>query len=418
MTPTLSLEDEVLLAAANPMRSRPRAARLATILGAGVDWSAVIRRADQHGVAPLVYDTVRTLPEALVPRDVCDALATRARRAVVSNLCLRHELARVLAACMRAGVAVMPLKGPVLADELYPTPMLRLSGDLDLLVQPHDDALAQRVVERLGYARRPDGEQGAEYHTIFTANGVDIELHVELGERHVSRPDVQAIWASATRSHWQGHPIWCMAPADELLYLAFHAVKDGLASARALIDIALFLERHGRLLAWSDLRPRVEAAHLAPVIYLALRESRVLLDAPVPDDFLDAIRPRTVAWALADRLFRWRGGVLHVREDLLVGPFMAALMFLWEDTSRARLRHVRRNVLPSSRLRQRWVSAPAAVPWVLSYPLWIIHAVRCVVRQIGAQTRASEAATVSGSFPATPGRARAPRTGGPSSPGG
>lgn len=387
MNVRLSLEDEILLAAAHPMLSAPRAARWADMLSARIDWDAVIQRADRHGVAPLVHSRVHAVPLARVPADVGDVLAARARVCVVSNLRLRHELGRLLAALARAGVAVMPLKGPVLADQLYPAPLLRPSSDLDVLVQPYDAAVARRVLEDLGYACRPDPEQGAEYHTIFTAQGVDVELHTDLGERHVSRLDVQAIWASATRSRWQGQPIWSMTVADQLLYLAFHAVKDGLASVKSLVDIALLVERHAQSLAWAELAPRVHAAHVAPVIYLALRESRRLLDTPVPDDFLDAIRPRSAAWALADRLFRWRGGVLHVPDELLVGPFMAALMLLWEDTARARLRHLRRNIVPSARLRRRWAPAPPAVSLMMWYPLCVAYAVRCFARQLGPTSR-------------------------------
>jgi hypothetical protein len=127
---------------------------------------------------------------------------------------------------------------------------------------------------------------------------------------------------------------------------------------------------------------RLRDAHLAPVVYVALSETRALLGAPVPDEFLDAIRPRHAGWALAERLFRWRGGVLHVADDLLVGPFMAALMFLWEDTTQARLRHVKRNLLPSARLRGRWTSSPAPGSWVVWFPMWGALVVRYLIRQL------------------------------------
>ena len=55
---------------------------------------------------------------------------------------------------------------------------------------------AEATLEALGYARRPDAEQGADYHTIFTARGVDVELHRDLGERHASRLDVETVWSS------------------------------------------------------------------------------------------------------------------------------------------------------------------------------------------------------------------------------
>ena len=382
MATPLDGADRILVTAAHPVLSQEREARLTALLTGIVDWPALLEHAQRHGIAPILYGHLRAMPTVPMRRDVMDTLGALARACVSSNLRLRHELGRLLAEFARAGVDVMPLKGPVLADQLYPTPSLRPSSDLDVLVRALDASAAEHILEALGYTRRPDEEQGADYHTIFTALGVDVELHRDLGERHASRLEVGAIWSSATPASWHGHSIWCMSLSDQLVYLAFHAAKDGLASLRALVDIALFVDRYRDVLPWTALVARLRDAHLAPVVYVALSETRALLGAPVPDEFLDAIRPRHAGWALAERLFRWRGGVLHVADDLLVGPFMATLMFLWEDTTRARIRHLKRNLLPSARLRGRWTSSPRPVSWVIWFPMWGAHAVRYFIRQL------------------------------------
>ena len=382
MATPLDGADLILVTAAHPVLSPRREAQLTALLEGAVNWPALMERALRHGIAPILYGHLRAMPTVAVRRDVTETLGALARACVASNLRLRHELGRLLSGFARAGIAVMPLKGPVLADQLYPTPSLRPSSDLDVLVRAVDAAAAEQILEALEYTRRPEEEQGGDYHTIFTARGVDLELHHDLGERHASRLNVGAIWSSATTASWQGHSIWCMSLSDQLVYLAFHAAKDGLASLRALVDIALLVDRHRDVLPWTALGSRLRDAHLAPVVYLALSETRALLGAPVPDEFLDAIRPRHAGWALAERLFRWRGGVLHVADDLLVGPFMAALMFLWEDTTRARLRHVKRNLLPSARLRGRWTSSPAPGSWVVWFPMWGALVVRYLIRQL------------------------------------
>lgn len=382
MVTPLDGTDLILVTAAYPVLSPMRKAHLTALLAGTVDWAVLVQQAQRHRIAPILYGHLRAMPAVQVPRDVTETLGGLARACVSSNLRLRHEFGHLLDGFERAGVAVMPLKGPALADQLYPAPSLRHSGDLDVLVRAHDATTAEHILEDLGYMRRPDEEQGADYHTIFTARGVDVELHRDLGERHVSRLDVEAIWSSATATSWQGRSTWCMSLPDQLVYLAFHAAKDGLASLRALVDIALLVDRHRDGLPWTAIVTRVRDAHLAPVVYLALSETRALLGAPVPDTLLDGIRPRHGGWRLAQRLFGWRGGVLHVADDLLVGPFMAALMFLWEDTVRARLRHVKRNLLPSARLRGRWTSSPAPLSWVVWFPMWIAHAARYLIRQL------------------------------------
>lgn len=375
-----------MLAAAHPVPSPERQARLARLLASNVDWPTLITHVERHGVGALVYSRLRGLPVAEPPPEASDALAGLARTCVASNLRLRHELRRLLEAFAHAGVPVMPLKGPVLADQLYPVPALRQSSDLDVLVRPVDAAAAERVLEQLGYVRRREEEQGAAYHAILTAEGgVDVELHHDLGEAHVSRLDVHAVWASAVPGRWEAQSIWRMALPDQLLYLGFHAVKDGLASLRTLVDIALLVDRHREELRWPSLAARVTAVHLGPAIYLSLGEARRLLDARVPEPFLASIRPRHTGWRVGQALFRWRGEVLHARDDLLVGPFMAVLMLLWEDSWRAKLRHLRRNVLPSRRLQARWTSLPGPVSWLVWYPAWIAHAIRHMARQLTAR---------------------------------
>lgn len=382
---SLDADDRLLLASAHPVLSPSRERELRSRLAEGANWPALAARAQDLGVAPTLFANLRALGGASMPGDVADALGASARACVAFNLALRHELGRVLCAFARAGLAVMPLKGPVLADELYPAPLLRPSADLDLLVRAGDCVAAARVLTDLGYVRRPDDEQGAAYHAIFTGRGVDLELHHDLGEAHVSRLDVEAIWRAAVSTRWQDAPVQRMATPHHLMYLAFHAAKDGLASLKALVDIALLVERHARALPWPVVATEARAAHVGPVVYLALREARALLGAPVPRDFLEAIRPRSPAWVLADRLFRWRGGVLHVPDDLLLGPFMAVLMLLWEDTPRARLRHLRRNVLPSASLRGRWTPSTAQASWLRWYPLWMAHAARQLLQQLAAR---------------------------------
>jgi len=367
--------------------SPARAHNLARLLAAPLDWIPLTADAERHGVAALLHGHLRRLGPGQIPPSALQALALQARVCVAWNLRLRHELGRILAAFERAGIPVIPLKGPVLADELYSQPLLRPSEDLDILVQPADHPTGERILHDLGYGRLPLHAQGADYHTRFmspAADGVVVELHRELGERHVSGLDVLDIWVSASRTSWQRHTTWSMTGPDLLLYLCMHAAKDGLASIKALLDITLLLERSRDEFHWSDLGRRVKTVHLSGPIYLSLREARTLLGAPVPDEFLEALRPRRPTWRLSEALFRWRGGVLHVPDELLVGPFMAVLMLLWEDSLRGKLRHLRRNVLPSASLRARWVSLPPSISWLVWYPAWLWQATRHVARQLTA----------------------------------
>ena len=330
-------------------------------------------------------------PAAGLPAAVRAALAQGARECLVRNLCLHRELLRLLGELNRAGVPVIPLKGSFLAHELYGDLALRPMSDIDLLVRPEDVPRSDAVLRATGCIRAT--EQGADYHTSYVTRdggdaGVVVELHHHLAERHTARLDIRSVWASASRIGWEGREIWTMALPDLFLYLCLHAAKDGLASLRSLLDIVLVAERCRDTLPWGALVHTVQAAGIRNPVYTTLAEARGLLEAPVPPEFLRAIRPSWgLGWPLSRALLRWRGGVLHVPPALLVGPVMAILMLLWEDSLRGRLRHVRRNLFPSASLRARWIPLAAPSSGLVGSLLWLRQAGRELTGQVTARSR-------------------------------
>lgn len=361
--PPLTPEDRLLLCAARPRLSDEGQEHLRQLLAEPLDWLRLLDQAGRHGVAPLLYRHVRNAPGATVLPAALATLAEQSRICLGRNLLLRHKLVHLLGAFNRAGIPVMPLKGPWLSDLLYDDPGLRTMGDLDLLVQPDDRARGEALLLSEGI-QLPASLQGAEYDTSFIIrNNVTVELHWDLTEDHFASLDLRELWASAERREWEGRTIWTMSQPDLLLYLCLHAVKDGLASLRTLLDITLVMERFGGSLPWREMAAQAGRLRIRTPVYVALCHARTLLGAPAPAEFLAAIRPpRGLAWRLSEALLAWRGGVLHARPDLLVGPVMAFLLFLWEDSSPGKFRHLRRNLwtMCVRLLRQRPDSANTA----------------------------------------------------------
>lgn len=361
--PPLTPEDRLLLCAAHPRLSDTGQEHLRQILAEPLDWRRLLDQADRHGVAPLLYRHVRNAPDVALPTAALATLAEQSRICLGRNLLLRHKLVHLLGAFNQAGIPVMPLKGPWLSDLLYDDPGLRTMGDLDLLVRPDDRARGEALLLSKGI-RLPASLQGAKYDTSFIiTNNVTVELHWNLTEDHFAGLDIEELWASAERREWEGRTIWTMSQPDLLLYLCLHAVKDGLASLRTLLDITLAVERFGGALPWREMAAQAGRLRIRTPVYVALCHARTLLGAPAPAEFLAAIRPpRGLSWRLSDALLAWRGGVLHARPDLLVGPGMAFLLFLWEDSSPGKFRHLRRNLwtMGVRLLRQRQASADTA----------------------------------------------------------
>src|ERR1039458_5393604 len=119
--------------------------------GAGVDWMEYIRLVDRHRTPALSWAALKRVPGLQIPEPARQELQKR------SDACrmqaMRHciLLASMLKAFNRAGIPVMPLKGPILSLELYGDVGLRQSQDLDLMVMPEDLARAQVCLVSMGW---------------------------------------------------------------------------------------------------------------------------------------------------------------------------------------------------------------------------------------------------------------------------
>lgn len=187
------------------------------------------------------------------------------------------------------GVRALLLKGPSIARWLYTDGEPRGYVDCDLLIAPSDVALAEHVLESLGYMRHFDDrsmpawwrEHAAEW--VRQQDTVTIDLHRRLPGVGV---DADAAWQvlAAQPDHVMvaGH----MAPTLELparaMHVALHAAQHGIAHAQPILDLR-------RVMAVANDELWVKAAALARA-----------LDAS--DSFVAGVRLTPAGAELADRI--------------------------------------------------------------------------------------------------------------------
>src|SRR5690606_33413903 len=96
------------------------------------------------------------------PESVAARLDEAQRRIAERNLRLSRALLDVLDLLTSAGIDALPLKGPVLAQQVYGSVAMRVFGDLDVLVAEAriDEALG--VLLEAGYVRRLSGASEQE----------------------------------------------------------------------------------------------------------------------------------------------------------------------------------------------------------------------------------------------------------------
>jgi len=320
-------------------------------------WEEIAAAAERHGVAVLLDRALRAAGTA-----GAGAVHALAREQTRHSLILVQQLRRIVDTVDARGIAILPVKGPVLAMLAYGDPASRgASGDLDFCVRKCDFAAALAAIETIGHTRHADDESDAEAHLFPARPGTIVELHTELAASIWTPPlDLEAVLQRSTVRPMFGGPIRLCAAEDLLLYLALHAATHLWRRLLWIADVAALL-RASPSFDWEALLARaaeIEATQrLAVTLLLASRH----VGAPVPERIAAALfgrRVRRVAAAAERRLVATTRGNAPLR---VVRRLRAELSV--RETFRQRARYVGRQLAPNSRDRA-WLRLPRALSWL------------------------------------------------------
>jgi hypothetical protein len=311
----------VLLLCGTEARRSARAGEAAALAAAAdpVKLGALLRRQRLTG---LVGSRLRGLGADLDPV-LADEIASWTRVAAGHGRTNELVSLAILTELEQAGIRALPLKGSVLARELYDDVAARTAGDIDILVAPEDLARTVALLEGMDWRReRPESR----------ATSLPV-LHERL--HHPTLPRVELHW----RVHWYEtrfsadalararppapHQPLMMQPADGLAALTLFYERDGFSGLRLAADVA----------AWWDLKCRGEDAGrliatvadnyppLAAPLWVGIEVLGPLLGIPA------ASRPasltRRTAAALAEPFFEGPGVQANAAAslvDLLLAP--------------------------------------------------------------------------------------------------
>ena len=215
---------------------------------AGLAAGALVDAAFRHGVLSAL--AARPLPGDGQARRQIERLVSGLR---VDSAARRAALDDVLRTLEVRGIAACPLKGTFLAERLYPDPPLRPGGDLDVLVVPRDVEPAVQALEARGWTLdRGLAERHARRHghhlTLFQAGRPALELHFRPLSGFASDLPADEILGRARPGRTGGGaPALVLAPEDELVVLALHALHHHLRRAGWALDLLLFLDAHPAL---------------------------------------------------------------------------------------------------------------------------------------------------------------------------
>lgn len=135
-----------------------------------VDWASVLDEGNRHVVAALLYPGMRRLKG--VPEDALDRARGAAIYAAETSASMLSSQQAVLALLQERDIPCAVLKGTSVA-RLYPHPELRVSGDIDILVDAENLEAACGILTANGFVL----SHSAEKHICFQKQDAWVEMH-------------------------------------------------------------------------------------------------------------------------------------------------------------------------------------------------------------------------------------------------
>ena len=301
--------------------------------GGFLDWDLALASAEAEGLAPALGFAFRATTPDGMPVGVRERLSRHLAESVARQLILSRELGGLLRRFDAEGLPVIPLKGQLLGETLYPDPVLRPSSDLDMLIRRETLLPADRLLQGLGYHRLADAHSWSfdiayDRATVYEgAASVRVDLHWGL----VSDPRYSwnegeglTVWDRAVRIRVAGEEALALCPEDLLLYLALHlAVHHGLAGLLWYWDLILLLDRWEDTLDWQAVVARACRWRIRAALYFALVGLELFFGASAPASVIAGIKPRgpraaAIGWLLRHRAAQRRRQLEHLIALLLV----------------------------------------------------------------------------------------------------
>ncbi|MDY7032098.1 MAG: nucleotidyltransferase family protein [Thermodesulfobacteriota bacterium] len=276
-----------------------------------IDWEYFLKKARSEGISPLVfleYGKIITNKE-IVPDHVTEELEKDYYTNVSRNTILLSKLGNILHVLNEEGIQVIVLKGAALAETVYGNIALRPMTDVDLLVRKEDMLMIDKQLKALGYFPSDrsigDIDFSSTYLTTLdyrhaSTHSPSFHIHwhfinSSIPNKHYIRDiDMEDIWQDAQKTNIADAETLVMAPHHLLIHLSEHALRISHSFNKLIFfcDMNEAIHFYNEKLDWDMLMRYSYKFKLDKMVYFNLYFISVFLEAKIPGDLLQELRPK------------------------------------------------------------------------------------------------------------------------------
>jgi hypothetical protein len=274
------------------------------------DWQSLYKAVAMLGLFPLFYSGLSDLKPAGLASDFLRQFKEAYLLNLQRNLFCEQELLKIISHLQGCDIAVIALKGPLLARLFYPDMTLRQAPvDLDLLIKKEALTQTQRILEELGYSHlqnepKEDFLQPARQNHQITQLclgkktqdlwGFSLDIHTCI-RGFYRQEQIEALWQQARYARVGEGKVLMLSNEDLLLYLSVISISLlESVQLRYLYDIHRLVTACQKELDWDKLLYKAKNYHLIPCLYFPLTLSRSLFRTEIPNNLLKDIAPGRV----------------------------------------------------------------------------------------------------------------------------
>jgi hypothetical protein len=237
------------------------------------------------------------------------------------NLYLLGELLKIVEKLERERIAVIPLKGPVLAVTAFGDVSLRQFSDLDILIQERDISKARNQLAQLGFRciHHPEWVEpylrfGHELDFVSSDGGFRIDLQWRFAKKWLDFPlDPEAAWDRSFLAPLGGRLVRQLSLEDSMLMLCAHPYRHCWSCLKWISDVSAFIHTFESQVDWTRLFERARAVGglrvLGLGVWLAQELGGAHLTGVVSDALFHDSQLRVLGQQVFARLFADSGPI-------------------------------------------------------------------------------------------------------------
>ncbi|MDM5262625.1 nucleotidyltransferase family protein [Sulfurovum sp. XTW-4] len=246
------------------------------------DLNALISLANQHGVLPLVYKTMKKIvvDDPNFIQHFLSELKPYYMSIVQRNMLMTTELINIIKLLRENQMEAIAFKGPTLSQKAYGDITLRQFGDLDILIKRSDVSTMIGLLIAEGYV--PQLELDTKLKETFlnalnvigfykNTSNILIEVHWELlSKNYAIAWDEDALWGQKRESITINKFSLQVLPCEEqLLYLCTHGSKHLFERLEWICDIDRYIKVNPDI-NWTYLLNEAKKRGIKRMLYLGL----------------------------------------------------------------------------------------------------------------------------------------------------